>query len=269
MPVHPHSVAATLLLTSACLVGCAAEAPQATIRGDQLTCSQPMERTRYLITELRIPTLDDVAAGELLGVDVDGVEDACDSPDYEGSVDNLLIDVAAALPSLTPGDPFYFNAGIEAGLFCDRMDPGCALVRYEVDIERCGDIARIQLWRSYTSLGADIVELDVDGRFDARFEQLSLDLPIVFQDAHTIQAMNLLRARISGVVSEDALEELAIGGANRYEDYLPLVYCDPSFCDPAGPPDALFDVMLDPLSSSCEGISVGFVATTVESSGDD
>ncbi|MCA9578938.1 MAG: hypothetical protein KC668_26085 [Myxococcales bacterium] len=228
-----------------------------------------MVTTRYVVTGLRVPTREDVTAGELLGVDVDGVDDACGSPDYEGSVDNLLIDIAAALPSLMPSDPFYFNAAIEAGLFCNSTEPGCASVRYEVAIERCGEVARLQLSRSGTTLGADIVELDGDGRFDARFELLSLDLPVLFQGAHTIQAMNLRRARVSGVVSEGALEELVIGGANRYEDYLPLVYCDPAICDPGGPIDALFDVMLDPGDASCGGISVGFVATAVMLSGDD
>ena len=97
-----------------------------------------------------------------------------------------------------------------------------------------------------------------------------LDLPVVFQDAHTTLAMTLLHAQLGGVVNEGALTELVIGGATRYQDYVPLFgYCDPSFCDPEPPPDSFFDVMLDPRDSTCDGISVGFVATTVVQPGDD
>jgi len=185
-------------------------------------------------------------------------------------VDNAFIDVAAAVPSLYPDDPIVLNESIEAGLFCEPSNADCAWVGYEVDVQRCGGTARVQLRRHdnraqmSTVLGTDIVGLDGDGRFVARFSPFDLGLPVVYSGEHSIEPMPLLRAMASGVLTADAINDLVIAGAIHRREViaaLPPFYCDPSFCDPPPvPDDALFDVMTDPASAMCDGLSVGFIA---------
>ena len=142
-------------------------------------------RARYRLTTLHIPTQAQAEAGELAGVDLDGVDGACGVPDYPGSVDNTLVGLVSAFYMLAPNDPLDVQAQLDEGLFCTATEPDCAGVVLDVRVTPLtGRSARVEL--IVTEGGAQRVLAtdedasgDRDGRLTAHFDAVALELPMV------------------------------------------------------------------------------------------
>lgn len=238
-------------------------------------CSDSDPAVVYRLTELHVPTRADVAAGAPLGHDLDGVEGACEVPDYEGGVDNSLIDIAAALPVLTPEDPLVLQDLMDQALFCTAADPGCVPQWVGVRVQECRRGAKVDVFRVAqgvceglgTAVAADVGR---GGALHAEFATLALDR--AFEDsrgAHELFA--LVDARLTGTLTADGLTDAVLGGVvpfDYFEYVVPYIFPDLVEFEVIGPVFNLSDIAREP-GGACDGLSMGFtLSAAVEAEGE-
>lgn len=233
-------------------------------------CSASDNAVAYRLTALHVPTRADVDAGAPLGHDLDGVEGACDVPDYAWSVDNTLVDLAHALPLLAPDDPFVLQDELDEALFCTAADAGCTPQWVGVRIQECRRGVKVDVFRvtdgACTAIGtADRAGLGRDGQLQAEFSNLALDGAI---DGRSDAAVlfSWVNARLTATVTDDGLEDAVLGGMLPFEVFeaaaTELADCNPAFED-CGPLIGLYDIMLEP-DGACDGLSMGVTLSAVE-----
>ena len=258
-----------LALVTAMLAGCGGEC-RGSVGLNASRCGGVV-RARYRLTTLHIPTQAQAEAGELAGVDLDGVDGACGVPDYPGSVDNTLVGLVSAFYMLAPNDPLDVQAQLDEGLFCTATEPDCAGVVLDVRVTPLtGRSARVEL--IVTEGGAQRVLAtdedasgDRDGRLTAHFDAVALELPMVDGEDQRVFSLPLTGVVLTGTLELEGIRDLVLAGvvhrdALVSEFILPLITpLDPSalFDDL----DGLFDVMTNPESATCDGFSVGLTAT--------
>ena len=120
-------LAFSLTLSASMFAGCGDDSGTTTtstttttqvITEDFGVCTPTGDPILYRLNALNIPTPEQAMDGDVVGHNVDRVGDTCGVPDYDGGVDNSLIDLAAALPALAPMDPVDLQEEIDNGLNC-------------------------------------------------------------------------------------------------------------------------------------------------------
>lgn len=80
-----------------------------------------------------------------LGHNLDGMEDGCGVTDYANGVDNAFLDVAAAIPSLSPDEPIVLQDAINESLACVIGDASCQRLQLGVRVTRGAGCAEVSL----------------------------------------------------------------------------------------------------------------------------
>ncbi len=254
------SLAGALALGPALLVGCQAErTPSATA-----DAGPACDTRAFRLSALHVPTAADVMAGTPVGHDVDGVDGACGFADYEGSVDNAFLELAAAFPSLSPGLPSV-QESIDAGLFCGAHEAECQGVAFELRLTTCGDAHTLRVFEvgpdAETEIGvAQTTTLSSGGALRAEFGQLELNVPYAFPNAQLRLPLFLEPAILGGELTEDGVGDIVLGGVLSRARLAasPSMLTAPS--DGTDPLEGLFDVESASEPGVCDGFSVGLRA---------
>lgn len=238
-------------------------------------CSPDDPAVVFQLTAVRVPTSAQADAGAVVGHDLDGVDGACDVPDYAGSVDNSLVDLAAAFALLAPEDPFVLEDVVNEALFCTSGDVACTPPRVGVRVQECRRGALVSVFRETDSacevLGtATAADVGPGGELHAEFDTLAFD--DAFEDPHGVhQLFELVNARLTATITADGLSNAVLGGVLPVEvfqsitpNFLPL---EPGISFPASPA-SLSDIMLEP-DGACDGLSMGLtLSAVVDASGE-
>lgn len=232
-------------------------------------CSDAGAAISYRITELNIPTPAQANGGETVGHNVDGVGGsvACGIPDYAGGVDNSLVDLAAALPSLAPADPIDLQEEIDNGLNCAVGATDCTRIDLIVSV-RTGTgcvIVEVEDGEGANLAGPFVGSLNAAGEMRGQVSSLNLAIPYGTDTGSVDINLEVTSVIITGTRSDTTLTNVVIGGAlvkSAFEttimDLLPLLGGDISFDDISGILSNLYDVQLN---GTCSALSVGLTAT--------
>ena len=247
-------------------------------------CEDAGEPVVYRLTELRIPTQDDVDDGGDLGHNLDGQGTLCDTPDFTGGVDNALVDVAATLTTLE--EPVDLNHELARALACDG--DGCAPLAIEVSVAIGTWCAEVE-WRD--GLSGDVIGRAATYRLDSggirgATAQLDISVPISAgprcqsgdacdpggaacadgspcEERFVQLALTLSSVIVTADVSGEGIRSLVIGGVasqSDLEEWLregaaPLWSAETTEMV-QGIFWGFYDVQLD--RTACNGLSVGF-----------
>lgn len=231
------------------------------------TCGDAGTAISYRITELNIPTPAQANGGETVGHNIDGAGTTCGVPDYAGGVDNSLIDLAAALPSLAPEDPIDLQEEIDNGLNCAVGATDCTRIDLIVSV-RTGTgcvIVEVEDGEGENLAGPFVGSLNAAGEMRGQVSSLSLAIPYGTDTGTVDINLEVTNVIITGTRSDTTLTNVVIGGAlvkTAFEttimDLLPLLGGDISFDDISGILSNLYDVQL---GGTCSALSVGLTAT--------
>lgn len=232
-------------------------------------CVPTGSASRYRITTLHIPTRDDATANAVLGHNVDGVGDTCGVPDYDGGVDNSLIDLAAALPALAPDDPIDLQAEIDNALSCAAdADPAeCTRLDLIVSVETGAGCVLVNVLDGDDEVlaGPFTGTLDSNGSVRGRVPVLALAIPyqgdggavnINLEVTNVILTTNLGATSLSDIVLGGGLERTAF--ETTIMDLLPLLGGGITFEDIQPILENLYDVQV---AGSCAALSVGLTGS--------
>jgi len=231
-------------------------------------CSDAGTAILYRLDTLHIPTPTEASGGATVGHNVDGVGTACGVPDYAGGVDNSLIDLAAALPSLAPDDPIDLQEEIDNGLDCAVGATDCTRIDLIVSI-RTGTgcvIVEVEDGDGENLAGPFVGSLNAANQMRGQVESLSLAIPYGTSSGTTVDInLEVTDVIITGTRSDTAITNVVIGGAlvkTAFEqtimDLLPLLGGDISFDDISGILSNLYDVQV---GGTCGALSVGLTAS--------
>lgn len=225
--------------------------------------------TRYRVTTLHIPTPDEADANAVVGHNVDGVGDTCGVPDYDGGVDNSLIDLAAALPALAPSDPIDLQAEIDNALNCAaNADPAeCTRLDLIVSVQTGSDCVVVNVLDGDDAVlaGPFSGTLGSNGAVRGRVPALALAIPyqgdagsvnIDLEVTNVILTANLSATSLSDIVLGGSLERTAFEATIM--DLLPLLGGDITFEDIGPILENLYDVQV---AGSCAALSVGLTGS--------
>ncbi|MEZ4328897.1 MAG: hypothetical protein R3B40_26965 [Polyangiales bacterium] len=229
---------------------------------------------RYRITELHVPTLEDVWAGVPVGHNVDRRGDACGVPDFPGGVDNALIDLSTALTSFEPPTaPVDLQAAIDTALACppDAEPSVCTRLDLIVTVTSGVGLTVVSIEDAEgASLAAPFVgSLDGSGNLHATAMEFTLAIPYQAPDGPVTISLRVRDMRLSATVTTGTLTNLVLGGAIHDVDFeamlmdvLPRLGDQPTFEDVQSLLAGLYDVEVE---LTCSALSVGFtgVATAV------
>lgn len=231
----------------------------------------------YYLDSLTIPTMADATGGATVGFDIDGQDNGCGLPDFQGQVDNALIALNGALGAL-PGD-IDLQDQIDAGLCVEGTNPpamellirvtpgtGCAVV--EIFSEDTTGTPLTSFVASYVggelSGGAPAFPLTIPYRAD---DGSLADINLQISDLRftaTLGAAGLTNVLLGGSLPAMALEQTVM-------DVLPIINGGPcpgtsgciEFSTIGSVIGNLYDVP-NPTSGLCGdqgSLSVGFFAT--------
>lgn len=224
-------------------------------------CSPTDPAVVYRLTELHVPTRAQADAGAVVGHDLDGVDDACDVPDYAGGVDNALVQLSAALALLDPESP-SLQERMDEALWCTTDDLECAPQWVGVRVQECTRGVKVDVFRvtedACEALGtAEASALGTDGELQAQFA--SLDLDRAFESTGADLLFGLEGARLSATITADGLSNAVLGGTvpietfeEALQDFIPGYPDVPE----AEPLRDLGDIDREP-GGDCDGFSVG------------
>lgn len=230
-------------------------------------CGDSGTDTLYRLTALNIPTPSQASGGATVGHNVDGVGTTCGVPDYAGGVDNSLIDLAAALPSLAPDDPIDLQTEIDTALSCSASSQDCTRLDLIVSV-RTGTgcaVMEIEDAEGNNLAGPFVTTLDASGNFQGTVASFDLSIPYETGSGSVSIDLDLTNVVISGNRSASALTNVVIGGSllkTAFEamimDLLPFLGADISFEDISGILANLYDVQV---AGQCGALSVGLTAS--------
>lgn len=235
--------------------------------GPPPVCVPSGAASRYRITALHIPTPDDATANAVLGHNVDGVGDTCGVPDYDGGVDNSLIDLAAALPALAPDDPIDLQEEIDNGLNCPVGDTTCTRIDLIVSV-RSGTgcvIVEVEDGEGETLAGPFTGSLDGSGNMRGVVSSLNLTIPYGTDTGTVDISLAVTNVIITGTVSGSSITNIVLGGAlvrtafeDTIMDLLPQLGGDITFEDIGPILENLYDVQVQ---GACAALSVGLTGS--------
>lgn len=272
--VHPAPIAALALLSL--FSGCddtiedpRDQGPVVRDDGPAVECTPTGDAVRYRITALHIPTPAEANGGATVGHNVDGAGTTCGVPDYAGGVDNSLIDLAAALPSLAPEDPIDLQAEIDNALGCAAdADPSeCTRLDLIVSARTGVGCVEVTVLDGDDAVLAGPFNATLAANGDVRGRVPALDLAIPYQAEGGAVDINLevTNVVLTANVGATSLSNIVLGGSlakTAFEqtimDLLPLLGGDISFEDISGILSNLYDVQL---GGSCAALSVGLTGT--------
>ncbi|MBK6810972.1 MAG: hypothetical protein IPG81_19155 [Sandaracinaceae bacterium] len=225
---------------------------------------------RYRITELHIPTLAEANADVPVGHNVDRVGDTCGVPDFDGGVDNSLIDLSAALADFAPpAEGLILQAAIDAALHCaeDAEPTECTRLDLFVSVASGTGITVIAIedGAGTTLAGPFVGSLDGSGNLRAVTSQLDLTIPYHAASGPVDVRLDIVSMILTANLSDSAMTNIVLGGAlpsSAFEamlmEVLPLLADEPTFEDVEPILANLYDVQL---SGQCSALSVGFTGT--------
>ena len=225
--------------------------------------------TRYRVTTLHIPTPDEATANAVVGHNVDGVGDTCGVPDYDGGVDNSLIDLAAALPALAPDDPIDLQTEIDNALSCAAdADPAeCTRLDLIVSVQTGSGCVVVNVLDGDDEVlaGPFTGTLGSDGTVRGRVSALALAIPyqgdggsvnINLEVTNVILTANLDATSLSDIVLGGSLERAAFEATIM--DLLQLIGDGIAFEDIQAILENLYDVQI---GGTCSALSVGLTGS--------
>lgn len=217
------------------------------------------------ISTLVIPLRPVEGAAQVgLGHDLDGTsEPTCGVHDYANGVDNAFIDVAFAIPSLSPTEPIMLQDAINESLACVIGDATCRRLQLGIRVTRGAGCAEVSLLDEDGEVFEDpgVGLLDAQGNF--RVEVPSFPLTFHYRTANGPVEVPL-RMRgvvITGRVVGESIVDIVIGGSLQKGEFeatvralLTLVDEDVTFEDIEHLLASLYDM------GDCNELSVGFMA---------
>jgi hypothetical protein len=228
--------------------------------------------TVHRLTSVHIPTLADASegSGAPLGHDIDGVDNsACDVMDFAGGVDNAFLDVAAALPNLSPDQPVNLQDAIDAALRCPAGSATCAPLALDLNVTAnagagCGEITFVDgdgAAVSTTGAGA----LTADGSLRVELESFEFTIPYPTPNGPVLIPLRMREVIVTATVRDGSVSDILIGGSLQKGEFeataraiLPLISAGiVNFEDIAPILADLYDV---DIGGSCTGLSVGLMA---------
>ena len=231
------------------------------------TCSDAGVPVIYRLGALNIPTPQQANSGAIVGHNLDGVGTTCSVPDYSGGIDNTFMDLAGALPALSPADPIDFQGEIDAGLACDALDPTCLRLDLMVRIAvgtGCVTV-RIEDGAGTTLMSTVAGSLDGSGNFRVVANELNLPIPMRTSSGTISWVLSLSSVVITGTLTASDVTNVIIGGVllkadleSTFMSLLPLLDGSTSFSGVAPILADLYDVQV---AGQCTGLSAGFLAT--------
>jgi hypothetical protein len=230
-------------------------------------CTPTSDPILYRLNALNIPTPDDAEAGDVVGHNVDRTGDTCGVPDYDGGVDNSLIDLAAALPALAPDDPIDLQEEIDNGLNCAVGDDTCTRIDVIVSITTGANcvIVEVEDGEGETLAGPFNGSLDGSGNMRGAVASLNLSIPYGTDTGTVDIDLAVTNVIITGTRTDTALTNVVIGGAlvqTAFEttimQLLPQLGGDVTFDDIGPILENLYDVQV---GGQCAALSVGLTAT--------
>lgn len=236
--------------------------------GDEI-CGAADPTTVYRVTDLRIPTLEDVDSGAALGHNVDNVGEVCGVVDYAGGVDNQLLALNAGLLGLGAPAPLDLQAALDEALACETPSALCTPLALSFVVQTCDMTTtfRVRDGQGRTLAGPVLVIPDGSGWFRASLPVLPFAIPIRTSSGVTPLGLPLENVIVHGRLTRTGLEDVVIGGMLSSEPTLDafsvlLAGADggPSLADVEALLVALIDVRV---AGECQALSVGLRATTV------
>lgn len=237
---------------------------------DPSTCSDAGAAVLYRLGTLDIPTPAQASAGAVVGHNLDSAGSTCAVPDYAGGVDNSLIDLADALPWLSPDDPIDLQGEIDNALACPSTGPTCSRLDLIVRV-RSGTGCTVFEVLDGLSVGAATVAgpavgtLDASGHFRVQFPSFNLTIPFDTGAGFADLNFSLSTAILSGTVSSNSLLDVVLGGVlvkadfeQTIMDVLALLGDEIPFEAVAPILANLYDVQI---GGMCSGLSTGFLAS--------
>jgi hypothetical protein len=233
-------------------------------------CNDLGAPTEYEIDSLVIPTTRDVVGGAALGHDVDMAGSACGVTDYQGNVDNSLLELAQALPALSVTSPIHLQGDIDTGLTCSLANTSCAAPPWTIQVRRGTNCAQITILHGRTDAllaGPFLASVDGLGNVRGEFDSLRwvvshllvaggrVDVPFVIRDgiftarigelllSDIVIGGSLLRTEVEATFAQ-VIDDLS-DGTLEFEDVAPIFA-------------SLYDV---DVAGTCERLSVGLRAS--------
>jgi hypothetical protein len=272
MSLSPLLAPRTAIAVLTLLTGCGGTPDAAPDMGDvpvEPRCDGPY--VRYRITELHVPTPAEAGANTPVGHNVDASADACGVPDFDGGVDNALIDLSSALHSFIPPDEGPdLQAAIDAGLGCaiDAAPSECTRLDLIVSLDTEAGCSLIEIEDGAgTSLAGPFGgTIDASGHLRGVVTAgLSLTVALPAAGGPVDVTLDIRHMIFTAVVGADALTNIVLGGAierSTFEamlmEVLPLLGDEPSFDDLEPILANLYDVEVD---GQCTALSVGFTGS--------
>lgn len=233
------------------------------------TCSDAGTAVLYRLNSLNIPTPTQANNGEVVGHNVDGASDTCGVPDYSDGVDNSLIDLAAALPALSPDDPIDLQGEIDTALNCPAGSVNCTRMDLVVSV-RSGTgcvIMEIEDGDGANLAGPFTGTLNASGQFRGVVSTLVLTIPYGTDTGTVDVDLTITNVIITGTLAQTSLTNVVIGGMlarTAFESTImalvPLLGGDISFEDIGPILENLYDVQV---GGQCSALSVGLTASGV------
>ncbi|MBK7153049.1 MAG: hypothetical protein IPL19_24870 [Sandaracinaceae bacterium] len=231
---------------------------------DASFCADAGTAVLYRLNSLDIPTPDQAAAGDIVGHNVDRAGDTCGVPDYDGGVDNSLIDLAAALPALAPDDPMDLQAEIDTALNCPAASVDCTRMDLIVSV-RTGTgcvIMEIEDGNGETLAGPFSGTRDGSGNVRGVVSSLNLTIPYGTDTGTVDIDLTITNVIITGNVTANSLSNVVIGGAlvqtaleTTLMEALATIDGNYSFDDVEPILENLYDIQV---GGQCAALSVGF-----------
>lgn len=271
-------LAFSLTLSASMFAGCGDDSGTTTtstttttqvITEDFGVCTPTGDPILYRLNALNIPTPEQAMDGDVVGHNVDRVGDTCGVPDYDGGVDNSLIDLAAALPALAPMDPVDLQEEIDNGLNCAVGDTTCTRIDVIVSITTGANcvIVEVEDGEGETLAGPFNGSLDGSGNMRGVVSSLNLSIPYGTDTGTVDIDLAVTNVIITGNRTDTALTNVVIGGAlvqTAFEttimQLLPQLGGDVTFDDIGPILENLYDVQVN---GACAALSVGLTATGV------
>jgi hypothetical protein len=223
-------------------------------------------RTLYRVTALHIPTPTEADGGAVVGHNVDGAGDVCGVPDYAGGVDNSLVDLAAALPSLSPEDPIDLQAEIDTALGCAPAATDCTRLDLIVSVATGTNCVVVEVLDGVgpdatTLAGPFLGSLNSSGQVRGVVPSLMLAIPYQTDTGSVDINLAVTNVVLTATIGDSSLTNIVLGGSlertafeQTIRDLLPLLGGEIAIDDILPILANLYDVQVN---GSCAALSVG------------
>ncbi|MCB9628703.1 MAG: hypothetical protein H6725_15130 [Sandaracinaceae bacterium] len=236
------------------------------LRGSASRCPNAGSPVVYRLGVLHVPTNSEAMGGAVVGQDVDDSGTVCAVPDYMQQVDNSLIDLAAALPALTPTDPVDLQGEIDTALACvvsGTTGTSCRRLDIHVRVATGDQCAIVSVTDQMGQVLAPqrVGTLSPQGALRVLLPTFTLAVPLITPGQPQTAVLPLSNAVFSASVSPSSLTNVVIGGymsSAASEAFVAQLYLTST--DPVMPSDYrpilsnLYDVVV---GGMCSAMSIG------------